>query len=159
MFTKQRDEINIQLKEQSATEADLDILLDLEQKIFTRSFDNQFTRKQFADYLKRCDIRIIYHDEKPIGYYFYKDLNNEEAELVGAGFLPEYQAMGLGQYFLQQIIAKLAYKKRMKLVTHPKNIHAIKLYKKNGFRIVDRLDNYYGDGQPRILMYREQNTQ
>ena len=44
--------------------------------------------------------------------------------------------------------------KRIDLVTHPDNIKAIALYQSLGFAIESRKENYYGDGEPRIVMAR-----
>jgi ribosomal-protein-alanine N-acetyltransferase len=40
----------------------------------------------------------------------------------------------------------------VELVTHPENENAIRLYSFLGFRVERRLENYFGDGEPRAVL-------
>ena len=44
--------------------------------------------------------------------------------------------------------------KNSRLVTHPDNSTARKLYEKLGYKQVKMLANYFGDGEPRLLYFR-----
>jgi ribosomal protein S18 acetylase RimI-like enzyme len=44
--------------------------------------------------------------------------------------------------------------KPVHLVVHPKNVGALLLYLKCGFEMYGWDENYYGDGQPRLLVKR-----
>jgi ribosomal-protein-alanine N-acetyltransferase len=47
--------------------------------------------------------------------------------------------------------------KRIDLVTHPDNTKAINLYESLGFKIESTIENYFGDGEPRIVMVLSRN--
>ena len=40
------------------------------------------------------------------------------------------------------------------LVTHPENAHALELYRSLGFSVESRRENYFGDGEPRLVLAR-----
>jgi ribosomal-protein-alanine N-acetyltransferase len=41
---------------------------------------------------------------------------------------------------------------RVDLVTHPQNDIALKLYTSLGFKVESREENYFGDGEPRLVL-------
>jgi ribosomal-protein-alanine N-acetyltransferase len=43
---------------------------------------------------------------------------------------------------------------RIDLVTHPDNAAAIALYGSLGFALESRKEDYFGDGEPRVVMQR-----
>ena len=49
-------------------------------------------------------------------------------------------------------LIKLVGDKAIITVTHPQNTGAIILYLEHGFKIVGWKDDYYGDGQPRLML-------
>jgi ribosomal protein S18 acetylase RimI-like enzyme len=55
------------------------------------------------------------------------------------------------------ILEELKDYKRIELVTHPDNKSAIKLYFSFGFLTEKQMENYFGDGEPRILMAKTNN--
>lgn len=106
------------------------------------------------DYLKDSEIYLGYEKQKPVCYFAFKQGKNNRVELVTTGVLPDYQGQGIGK----QIIAKLLELnkgKTLHLVTHPRNIAALVLHLKSGFVINGWKENYFGDGEPRLLMQRQ----
>ena len=47
---------------------------------------------------------------------------------------------------------KLKEIEKIELVTHPQNTAALKLYSKYGFIVTGQKENYYGDGEPRLIL-------
>lgn len=41
---------------------------------------------------------------------------------------------------------------RVDLVTHPENRSALELYSSLGFKVEARQENYFGDGEPRLVL-------
>jgi ribosomal-protein-alanine N-acetyltransferase len=41
---------------------------------------------------------------------------------------------------------------RIDLVTHPENKNALQLYMSLGFKVESRRENYFGDGEPRLVL-------
>ena len=65
---------------------------------------------------------------------------------------PEYQNQGLGSKGMEFLLDRLKNIPKIELVTHPKNNPAIRLYLKFGFEIEGWKDNFYGDGEPRLIL-------
>lgn len=63
---------------------------------------------------------------------------------------------GIGRAVLEQILSEFQYVKRIDLVTHPEN-PALGLYQSLGFAVEERKENFYGDGEPRLVLARIKN--
>jgi len=68
---------------------------------------------------------------------------------------PNFQGQGIGREAVLFRLEKLKGVKRVWLVTHPENFKIINLYQSLGFKIEKRLENYFGDGEPRIILLRD----
>lgn len=124
------------------------ILFTLDNKAFTRDFDLTARNVQEeVNYLKDCEVYILYDKTRPIGFFAFTD-KGEIKTLVVA---PEKQHQGYGKILMGKIF-ELNKKKKIYLVTHPQNSNALVFYLKSGFEIYGWKDNYYGDGQPRLLL-------
>jgi ribosomal protein S18 acetylase RimI-like enzyme len=53
-----------------------------------------------------------------------------------------------------ELLKELKIFKRLDLVVHPDNIGAIKLYNSLGFETESLKENYFGDGEPRLIMIK-----
>lgn len=118
---------------------------------FNRDFDLKARSvKEEVDYLKNSEIYVAYEGEKNIGFIAYED-KQRSVEIMSLAVIPEYQKKGIGKLLINEVLDKLKTRKIL-LVTHPKNTPAIILYLKVGFEIYGFKENYYGDGQPRLLL-------
>ncbi|KKQ95227.1 MAG: Acetyltransferase, gnat family [candidate division CPR2 bacterium GW2011_GWC1_39_9] len=90
---------------------------------------------------------------KNSGHISFK-FHGNEAEINELLVLPEFQSRGIGKIAIQQVVDYLQSRSitLIWLVTHPENTWAIAVYQKTGFKTVDRMENPYGDGEPRIKM-------
>lgn len=82
----------------------------------------------------------------------------EVGHAYGSGIVvdPKFQGQGIARKSLEWLLANdLKNFKRIDLVTHPRNTRAIMLYLSLGFVIESWKDNYYDDGEPRIVLARE----
>jgi ribosomal-protein-alanine N-acetyltransferase len=50
------------------------------------------------------------------------------------------------------ILEKCKGSNRIDLVTHPENSSALELYSSLGFKVESRQENYFGDGEPRLVL-------
>lgn len=118
---------------------------------FNRDFDLKVKSvKEGVDYLQNSEIYVAYEGTKTIGFIAYED-KPDSVEVMSLAIIPEYQKRGIGKLLLNQILGKLINRK-IHLVTHPRNTPAIILYLKHGFEIYGLKENYYGVGQPRLLL-------
>lgn len=128
-------------------------LFALDNKAFHRDFDlPSRTVQEQIDYLNGSDVYILYDDEEPVGFFAYKNENNG-MEVKAIVVTPEKQGKGHGKAMMQHLL-KLTTGNTLYLVTHPKNTSATTYYLKSGFEIYGWKDNYYGDGEPRLLLRR-----
>jgi len=54
------------------------------------------------------------------------------------------------------LFAELTSFKKLSLVVHPDNL-AVKLYESFGFKRESLVENYFGDGEPRLVMVKDNN--
>ena len=139
-----------------AAEQDYPLLFEIEKKTFIRNFDITFPtlqafRKFFLD--KPYQLSIITYKNIPVGSFFLSVTSNA-IDIEGITILPEYQNKGIGTYTVKNILNRHP-DVLFRLVTHPENYPAIKLYYNTGFTVVGYKENYYGDGQPRLILERK----
>jgi ribosomal-protein-alanine N-acetyltransferase len=65
---------------------------------------------------------------------------------------PIYRRQGIAHEVMRRILEACREVRRVELVTHPENQDALRLYKSLGFVVEGRIENYFGDGEPRLLL-------
>ena len=94
---------------------------------------------------------VLQEDQMVLGFLIYKI---EEDHVLLDEFVigEQYRGRGFGAMALEAMLVQVS-GKRVELVTHPEN-PAVHLYARNGFRWVENLTNFYGDGESRMRMVR-----
>lgn len=138
-----------------ANRTDIPKLVDIDKKAFNRDFDNPMSAEEFEKYMfsKPGETGFIYNNETCVGYYSWVDIDDDTTEIVAIAILPEYQRKTFGSKGIQMMLDKLRHKSKLKIVTHPKNLVALKVYMNNGFIISGYSEDYYGPDQPRVILY------
>jgi ribosomal-protein-alanine N-acetyltransferase len=65
---------------------------------------------------------------------------------------PTYRRRGIARAAMLLILEKCKGSHRVDLVTHPENKNALRLYRSLGFKVESRQENYFGDGEPRLVL-------
>lgn len=126
-------------------------LLKIDNQALCRDFDLPSKNvKQLVSWLKGCKTYVVYDEEQPTGCFAYR-VSNGVVTVETMAVIPQYQRKGVGRKMMNKLL-KLVKGKKVRLVTHPKNAPAIILYLKFGFQIYGWKNDYYGDGQPRLLL-------
>lgn len=126
-------------------------LYELDVAAFCRPYDYPSPSVPMTlSYLKGCIVYLAYDDGQPVGVLAY-EIKGNEVEVKQVLVHPSRQGKGIGSCLVGKLIDDTA-DKHIWLVTHPKNTAAIITYLKNGFEITQWKDNYYGDGQPRLIL-------
>lgn len=127
------------------------MLFELENKIFTRNYHRKAPNpEELLNRIDKGETFVVYNQKVPIGFIAFEEKDNG-IEIYSLGVLPEYQGKGFGGLLLKKIL-NLAKSNRLFLLTNPQNSQAICFYLKYGFQICGWKDDYYHNGQPRLLL-------
>ncbi|PIV38485.1 MAG: hypothetical protein COS30_01820 [Candidatus Portnoybacteria bacterium CG02_land_8_20_14_3_00_45_8] len=138
---------------QKATIEDLGILLRIEKNVSNlKTYSAMVTEEEWREELSKSTVYLIEKDGVAIGDISYEIKGDSHAYLSGFAIIPEFQGQGIGQEVLTKILEELKNMRRIDLAVHPHNVHAVMLYLSFGFIIESRKDNYFGDGEPRIIL-------
>lgn len=144
-------EKNINLKK--ATLSDIPTLLMIERSVAGGNiYSPMLESDEWKEELQKGDVYLIENDGVVVGNISYEKKNENHVYISGLAIDPRFQGKGIGRQVLNNLLEQLKHVKRIDLVTHPDNHTAINLYKSLGFIIESRMENYYGDGEPRIIL-------
>lgn len=117
-------------------------------------------------YAKPLDLTGAINEIHNNNYYFIKN-NNEfvgtaaycmrddgSCYLSNIAVAPVWRGQGIARAAMKFLMEKCAHAWRVDLVTHPENSCSIPLYESFGFVVESRIENYYGDGEPRLVMVK-----
>jgi len=136
-----------------ATEADLDAYIALEKTVGNSKTYSAMTEP--ADALREIRDTTVYfikRGETVLGDVAYEIKSPNHAYISGLLIHPDSRGQGLARAAMEKVLEEIADKETIDLVTHPDNATAIALYESVGFEIGERKENYFGDGEPRIVM-------
>lgn len=151
---EQKEGLSLTFKK--ATQEDVEDFLVLEStaiknKTYSGILDKDEALQEFAE----NEVYLIYKDNKIVGSTEFQIKSPEHAYLAGLVIHPDFQGQGIGREAALFRLEKLKDVKRIDLVTHPENFKIIDLYKSLGFSVEKRIENYFGDGEPRLMLVLE----
>ena len=132
-------------------------LLDLEQiyALEKMVFKNEAWTKNMLKIELLCrhnsEIFIIEENRSILGYFIYRKLVSEY-HILNIGVSPLRQKEGIGGLLLKDFLNDLENNSTVFLEVKKSNFPAIKLYKKNGFKVFGERKKYYKDGSSALLM-------
>ncbi|MEK7462910.1 MAG: N-acetyltransferase [Patescibacteria group bacterium] len=144
-----------QLTFRKATPKDADVYLELEktaigQKTYSGIKDKEEALQEFSE----NEVYLIYKDGGLVGSTEFEMKSPDHAYLAGVVIHPNFQGQGIAREATLFRLEKLKNVKRVDVVTHPENFKIINLYQSLGFKIEKRIENYFGDGEPRVMIVR-----
>lgn len=132
---------------------DVDAYIELEKSIGeTRTYSAMTDPEEARELLSKDTVYFIKEGDEVVGNVSYQMKSSDHAYIDGLLVRPPYQGRGLGRAAMVKVLEELKDVKLIDLVTHPDNERAIKLYESLGFTRGVRIENYFGDGEPRIVM-------
>jgi len=147
-----KSESKIELKQ--ATLDDIDGYIALERKVGGRTYSALVSKEEIVAKVGVDNIYLFKLGDKTIGHVNFRANDDKSIHLGGFVIDPEYQGKGFGRQAMELIIKIAAGAPKIDLVTHPDNVKAVGLYKSLGFVIAERKENYWGDGEPRVVMVK-----
>lgn len=144
---------------QPATEADIEILLELERSVSgSKTYSPMLDEKEWMEEVKHSSIFLIRSGGEIAGSVSYEVEGAERVHISGVVIKPEFQGRGIAKEALKQVLNQYASVRRIDLETHPDN-PALKLYESLGFKVESRVEDYWGDGEPRLILALERNSE
>ncbi len=135
-----------------ATESDISELIDVEKSVpESNTYSSMLTEDEWKEEMLNNHIFIIKSQGAVVGSISYEIKNPEHLYISGIVVRPEYQGKGIAREALTDLLKQYASYKRIDLVTHPDN-PALRLYQSLGFEVESRKENYFGDGEPRLVL-------
>lgn len=139
-----------------ATNKDIQKLLKIEKTtIGLKVYSGYFTEEEVEGYVKDSIVYLIKNNNDIVGSISYDIINSNHADVSGLVIKPEFQKQGFAKKAMELLFRELKDYKKLSLVVHPDN-HALKLYKSLGFIEDSRKENYFDDGEPRLIMVKDQ---
>ena len=103
-------------------------------------------------YIKESIVFIVQLDGCAVGTVSYKLEDSGDVHIMGLTTSPQHQRLGIGKKAMEFVLGKLGKNRRVYLTVHPENTPAVTLYLKPGFKAEGRKENYFGDGEPRLIL-------
>lgn len=138
---------------QKATINDADTFFDLERKVsHLKTYSGSLDKKEAIEEIENNEVYLIKKGDLIIGSTEYQMQGPNHAYMSGLVIDPAFHGQGIARKAIEFRLAKLKDIKRIDLVTHPHNSKMIRMYLSYGFIIESWKDNYFGDGEPRIVL-------
>ena len=119
------------------------------------SSDYNWTENMFTEELenKNSFFKVLFADNKIVGYIIYHIII-DEAEILNIVIDNNFKRQNFGKYLFEKTLSEISKQnvKNIFLEVGEKNIPAINLYLKFGFKQYNTRNNYYKNGENAILM-------
>jgi ribosomal protein S18 acetylase RimI-like enzyme len=146
---------NILIHLSRATSDDIPTLLKLEESVAgVKTYSPMLTKEDWLEEMQKSVVYLIFNGGSIVGNVSYEKRADESAYISGLAIAPQFQGQGIGRFVLSRILEELKDFKRIELVTHPENKNAIALYQSFGFTIKSREENYWNEGEPRLVLVK-----
>ncbi len=136
-----------------ADNSDIEELVELEKSVTgTKIYVPMLTQEEWMVVLEIGVAYLIMYGSTLVGNISYENKGRDRVHISGLVISPQFQGQGFGREALVKVLEELKDVKRIDLVTHPKNAKALELYTSLGFVVESEKENYYGDGEPRLIL-------
>lgn len=135
-----------------AKETDIKKLIAIEESVKgNRVYSPMLTEEEWRKELATHSVFLIKLQRKVVGNLSYERKSPHHVYISGVVVMPEFQGKGIAREVLATLMYELRDVQRVDLVTHPQN-PALHLYKSLGFVEESLHENFYGDGEPRVIL-------
>lgn len=147
---------NLKLSFRRATPADVAAFVELEHavagnKTYSGILDTDEALKEFSE----NEVYLFYKGDRLVGSTEFQMKSPNHAYIAGLVVHPEFQGKRVAYEAVLLLSEKLKDIKTVELVTHPENTNVLSMCESFGFKVKERVENYYGDGEPRLLLVKE----
>ena len=136
-----------------ADNSDIDELIEIERGVAgTKIYVPMLSHDEWLVALDIGAVYLIEKDKTIVGNISYEKKSPGRVRISGLVISRKFQGQHLGRQALAQVMEELKDIKRIDLDVHPDNERALKLYQSFGFTEESRKENFYGDGEPRLIL-------
>lgn len=128
---------------------------ELEKNVFQPINYPYFVLRQFYDLIPDLFLVAVNEENEIVGFTQGGiNIQKKEGWILSLATNQDSRGKGIGRLLSQKVIELFKSKEidRILLTVHPENAPATHLYNKLGFEIHEKIENYYGDGEPRYVM-------
>ncbi len=148
-----RNETLMQLELELATVKDVDTLVAFERKVADPKIHGEPLDFEGAlEEINKNTLYLIKMGEMLLGTAAYSLRPDKSIYVSNLAVDPTYRRRGIARAAMLLILEKCKGSHRIDLVTHPENKNALRLYRSLGFKVESRQENYFGDGEPRLVL-------
>jgi ribosomal protein S18 acetylase RimI-like enzyme len=138
-----------------ATPADADRLAAHEQRIASpRLYGQPLDRNACAREIANNVLYFVEVDGALAATAALQRRDDDSAYLSNIAVDPYFRRRGIARAATLFLLQEAKGCARIDLVTHPDNAAAIALYRSLGFEVESSKENYFGDGEPRVVMLK-----
>jgi ribosomal protein S18 acetylase RimI-like enzyme len=138
-----------------ATLDDAPTLVAMERQIGElKTYGQPLTTEAAIEEIRKSVFYFIKDGDDCVGTAAYRIRPDRSVYLSNIAILPAYRRKGLGRAAVMFLLARCQGASRIDLVTHPENEGALHLYMSFGFKVESRKEDYFGDGEPRLVLVR-----
>ncbi len=132
---------------------DIPKLLEIEKSVAgTKIYSAMLNENEWRDEIQNNTVYVVEKGDEVVGSISYEKKSEDHIYISGLTIDPSFQNQGIARQAMKIILDKLKDINRIDLVVHPNNYPALKLYQSLGFAIESRQENYFGDGEPRLVL-------
>ena len=138
----------------NATFDDIPKLIEIERSVVgNKTYSPMLEEDEWGLALAEGTVLLVLKGGEVVGNASFEEQDDDGSYYIsGLVIMPQFQGRGLGRIVLAKVLADMPDARRITLVTHPDNVAARKLYTEAGFVVGDLKKNYYGDGEPRVML-------
>ena len=97
-------------------------------------------------------LLLLRAGDETVGSVAYRVRPDRSVYISNVIVAPSARGQGYARSALSFVLEMNRGAPRVDLVTHPENEPALQLYRSLGFAVESRKDNYFGDGEPRLVL-------
>lgn len=136
---------------QPATVADVPALIAMDATAPARIYSPLLTAEAWATEMAKYAVMLIKLGDVVVGSVGYGQTSPGEVYISGLIVRPEYRGRGVATAAMRRVIGLWPAARRIYLATHPDN-PARRVYERLGFKVEGVKDDYFGDGEPRLIL-------
>jgi ribosomal protein S18 acetylase RimI-like enzyme len=145
------------IKLRRMTSDDFVTYLAIDRQVGGKTYAHCRTLEEVGIEFSKGPMFLIMRGQVAVGSIYYFNEPEGVVYLAGIAVAPPYQGQGIARAACGQVLEMAKGAPRIWLVTHPENLRAIAMYESLGFTRTGREENFYGDGEPRLVYTREQS--